>query len=311
MDSFQNFSMHLSDFVGQKSIKEILKININIALKNKTSLPHILLSGNPGLGKTTLAKIIANELNKSFIYVNGPTISKISDIVTILASVEENGIVFIDECHRMPTFIQEVLYTAMEEFKLVFIYENQENSKPINVDIAHFTLIGATTRLGLLSYAFRTRFPINIALEPYTSDDLFELLQNQCLNSKIEYEISALKMICASSRNTPRIARNILLNSINIGAYFDQKIDEKIVKKTLSLLAIDKQGLNKIDLKILNAMKNRFNGAPTSLESLSNIISEDVKDIEVVNEPFLVEKGYINRTKKGRVITEKGISLLK
>lgn len=302
------YNMTFDDFKGQKRIKNLLTISILSAIKRKKSVDHIILSAGPGNGKTTIAKIIANQMKSRFLVISAPTLAKPADLISILSQIRKNDVLFIDEIQALPKFLEETLYTAMDEFMLRFIFENQENSKPVEIELPDFTLIAATTRISSLSQAFRSRFSLNLSFDPYTSDDIKEIIELNVKLSGFKVEENALDLIAQNSRKNPRNAKNLVKRIIDFMIFDNKKIiDIDVVKTTLKNLDVLDNGLTKIDLKIIEALIIRFNSQPVSLEAISNVINENQDDISIINEPFLVEEGYINRTKRGRQITEKGL----
>jgi Holliday junction DNA helicase RuvB len=307
----EHHEVKLDNFIGQERIKNLIKVSIKAALKQNKSVDHILLYAPPGLGKTTLAKIIASEMSTNFVSISAPTITKPADIISILNTLNECDVLFIDEIQCLPKNIEEILYTAMDEFLLRFIYENSENSKPVEIDLPHFTLIAATTKLSALSLAFRSRFSIQLTFEKYSLSDIEKIINNMALNSGYSVDLDALGLIANNTRNNPRNAINLVKRTIDHACVKStQKITFKDAYDTLKNLNIFSGGLTSIDIKILEALLVRFKGLPTSLEAISNVINENLTDIQIVYEPFLVEQGYINRTKRGRQITQIGINYL-
>lgn len=301
----------LKQFIGQSRVKKLVQISIKAAKKLNKSVDHILLYAPPGLGKTTLAKIIANEMKSKFVAISAPTITKPSDIISILNSLKENDVLFIDEVQTLPKNVEEILYVAMEEFLLRFIYENEENSKPIELELPSFTLIAATTKLSNLSLAFRSRFSIKLNFDNYTIDDIKIIIKNLLNKNKILYEEEAIDYIASHSRNNPRNANNLVKRVVDFYCIKNnEKITLKIAREAISNLNIYEEGLTNVDVKILKSMKERFKGGPTSIEAISNVINESLNDIEVVYEPYLVQEGYIDRTKRGRIITKKALDFL-
>ena len=296
----------LSDFIGQSQVKENLSIYMEAAKSRGDTLDHILLYGPPGLGKTTLAHIIANELGSNIKTASGPTIEKSGDLAAILSTLEPNDVLFIDEIHRIPKYIEEILYSAMEDYKLDIIIGGEGQSRSIKIDLPPFTLVGATTRAGDLSSPLRDRFGIVSKLEFYTDEELTEIVERtaRVLNTKIEKK--AAFEIAIRSRKTPRIA-NRLLKRVSDFALVEgkDKIDLDIVKKSLERLKINPHGLDSTDVEYLMSIIKKFNGGPVGIESIASSIGEEATTIEDVIEPFLLQEGYVKRTSRGRVVTEK------
>ena len=294
------------EYIGQNDVKENIKVFVKAALMRGTSLDHVLLYGPPGLGKTTLAHIIANELGSNIKTASGPTIEKSGDLAAILSTLEPNDVLFIDEIHRIPKYIEEILYSAMEDFKLDIIIGSEGQSRSIKIDLPPFTLVGATTRAGDLSSPLRDRFGIVSKLEFYTDEELTEIVERtaRVLNTKIEKK--AAFEIAIRSRKTPRIA-NRLLKRVSDFALVEgkDKIDLDIVKKSLERLKINPHGLDSTDVEYLMSIIKKFNGGPVGIESIASSIGEEATTIEDVIEPFLLQEGYVKRTSRGRIITEK------
>ena len=294
------------EYIGQNDVKENIKVFVKAALMRGTSLDHVLLYGPPGLGKTTLAHIIANELGSNIKTASGPTIEKSGDLAAILSTLEPNDVLFIDEIHRIPKYIEEILYSAMEDFKLDIIIGSEGQSRSIKIDLPPFTLVGATTRAGDLSSPLRDRFGIVSKLEFYTDEELTLIVERtaRVLNTKINKD--AAHEIAIRSRKTPRIA-NRLLKRVSDFALVEGngKIDLPIVQKSLERLKINPNGLDRTDVEYLMSIIKKFNGGPVGIESISSSIGEEATTIEDVIEPFLLQEGYIKRTSRGRIVTEK------
>ena len=294
------------EYIGQKDVKENIKVFVKAAKLRETNLDHVLLYGPPGLGKTTLAHIIANELGSNIKTASGPTIEKSGDLAAILSTLEPNDVLFIDEIHRMPRYIEEVLYSAMEDFKLDIIIGGEGQSRSIKIDLPPFTLVGATTRAGDLSSPLRDRFGIVSKLEFYTDEELSLIVKRTARVLEVPIDDDAAYEIAIRSRKTPRIA-NRLLKRVSDFALVEGNgnIDIKIVKESLRRLKIDESGLDRTDIEYLMSIIQKFNGGPVGIESIASSIGEESTTIEDVIEPFLLQEGYVKRTSRGRIITEK------
>ena len=295
----------IDEYIGQKEVKENLDIFIKAAKMREESLDHVLLYGPPGLGKTTLAYIIANELGSNIKTASGPSIEKSGDLAAILSSLEKGDVLFIDEIHRMPRYIEEILYPAMEDYVLDIMVGNDSNSKNIRIDLPPFTLVGATTRAGDLSSPLRDRFGIVSKLQYYTIDELKEIVKrtSRVLESPIDDE-AAVELACRS-RGTPRIA-NRLFSRVRDFALVDGKnvIDLEITKYALDKLKVDKLGLDDTDYNLLRSIIEKFNGGPVGIDALAASIGEEVTTIEDVYEPYLLQIGLLKRTNRGRIATK-------
>jgi Holliday junction DNA helicase RuvB len=293
------------DFSGQENIIENLKIFVQAAKQRKEPLDHVLLHGPPGLGKTTLSHIIANELNVNIRVSSGPVLDKPGDLAGILTNLEENDVLFIDEIHRLSPVVEEYLYSAMEDFKIDIMIETGPNARSIQIKLNPFTLIGATTRSGLLTAPLRSRFGINSRLNYYTAATLERIILRSAKILKVPIEPNATAEIARRSRGTPRIA-NLLLRRVRDFAQIkgDGNIDLKISQYALSALSVDKHGLDEMDNKILLTIIDKFKGGPVGLNTIATAVSEDPGTIEEVYEPFLIQEGYLMRTPRGREATE-------
>ncbi|MDF2519965.1 MAG: Holliday junction helicase RuvB [Clostridia bacterium] len=295
----------LAEYIGQSSAKERIDIFIKAATQRNETLDHVLLYGPPGLGKTTLASIIANELGVNLRITSGPAIEKQGDLAAILTNLTDNDVLFIDEIHRLNRSVEEILYPAMEDFALDIIIGKGPSARSIRLDLPKFTMIGATTRAGMLTNPLRDRFGVICRLEYYTNEELYEIVRRSAKILKIQIEDEGAFEIARRSRGTPRIA-NRLLKRVRDYAQVKAEgiIDKETADKALKLLEIDKIGLDDIDKKMLLAIIQKFSGGPVGLDTLAASIGEDSGTIEDVYEPYLLQIGFINRTPRGRMATE-------
>jgi Holliday junction DNA helicase RuvB len=300
------------DYLGQKELKEKLHVYTQAAKMRHEPLDHLLLFGPPGLGKTTLSHIMAHVMGVGIRICSGPMMERSGDLVAILSSLENRDILFIDEIHRMPAAVEEVLYGAMEHYRVDIIIGQGAGAKSINLPINPFTLIGATTKSGMISAPLRSRFGITERLEFYTDEELSQIvLQSAQFLKLILSQQSALR-IATASRGTPRIAKKILRRVRDFAQVTNQnKADDTLVEQALAFLGIDHEGLTKMDITLLQKIITNFNGGPVGLETLASIIGEDSDTIEAVYEPFLMRKGYLEKTSRGRQIPHVKLPLLK
>lgn len=296
----------LDEYVGQSEIKENLGVFIKSSVMRGETLDHILLYGPPGLGKTTLAYIIANELGTNIKTASGPSIEKSGDLAAILSTLEEGDVLFIDEIHRIPRYIEEILYPAMEDFYLDIIVGSDGSSRNIKINLPHFTLVGATTRAGDLSSSLRDRFGIISKLNFYTEDELYQIIKRTSRVLDTPITDDAARELAKRSRGTPRIANRLFKRVRDFAlVYGDGIINKEILDNSLDRLKVDKTGLDDTDYNLLLAIVERFNGGPVGLEALASSIGEEASTIEDVYEPYLLQQGYLKRTARGRVVTDK------
>ena len=294
-----------ADFAGQKQVIENLKIFVSAARMREESLDHVLLHGPPGLGKTTLAQIIANEMKVGIKISSGPVLDKPGDLAGLLTNLETGDVLFIDEIHRLSPVIEEYLYSAMEDYKIDIVLDTGPNARTVQIDLNPFTLIGATTRSGLLTAPLRARFGINCRLEYYNQELLKSIVNRSAGILDIPLENDASVQISGRSRGTPRIA-NALLRRVRDYAQVkgDGIINREITEIALTALHVDKHGLDEMDNKILVAIIDKYKGGPVGLNTLATVVGEESGTIEEVYEPFLVQQGYLVRTSRGRMVTD-------
>ncbi len=297
----------MEEYIGQDKIKGNLEIFIQAALKRGEALDHVLLYGPPGLGKTTLSHIIANEMNSQIRVTSGPAIEKAGDLAAILTNLSDNDILFIDEIHRLNRNVEEVLYPAMEDYALDIIIGKGPSARSLRIDLPKFTLIGATTKAGMLTSPLRDRFGVNLRLELYSPEDLVKIINRSSKLLNINIDADASYEIARRSRGTPRIANRFLKRVRDFAEVLSDggKIDLAIAKKGLTLMEVDDMGLDYSDRKILSTMIDTFGGGPVGLDTLAASVNEDSNTIEDVIEPYLMQIGFVARTPRGRICLKK------
>jgi len=307
-DQFLDISLRpkrLSEFIGQEKIKKNLEIFIGAAKKRKETIEHVLFSGGPGLGKTTLALIIAEEMKTKIRITSGPAIERAGDLAAILTSLNEGEILFIDEIHRLNPLIEEVLYPAMESYTLDLVVGRGPMAETLRIDLPRFSLIGATTRPSLLTSPLRDRFGVSYNLDFYEEEEIEKIIERSAKILEIRINREAIKEIAKRARKTPRVA-NRLLKRVRDFAQVKEKelIDQSVAKEALDLLEIDEFGLTQADRKLLKIIIEKFNGGPTGIKTLAAALGEDEETIEEIYEPYLMRLGFLDRTPRGRIATQ-------
>lgn len=296
----------LDEYVGQDALKSNLRIFIQAALQRNESLDHVLLYGPPGLGKTTLAFILANEMHSKVRVCSGPSIEKSGDLAAILSVLEPGDVLFIDEIHRLPKAVEEVLYPAMEDFCIDVVVGKENGARSVRLDMPPFTLVGATTRIGDLTSPLRDRFGIVSKLEYYTNEQLSSIIQRTARVLHVDIDASAVGEIARRSRGTPRIANRLLRRIRDFAQVLNNGvITKQLAHDSLDRLHVDALGLDEVDIRYLKGIIERYKGGPVGLDALANAISEETTTLEDVYEPYLIQIGFVNRTSRGRVATEK------
>ena len=297
----------IADYIGQEKVKDNLSVYIDAAKERRESLDHVLLYGPPGLGKTTLAGVIANEMGVNIRITSGPAIEKAGDLAAILTNLSQNDILFIDEIHRMSRTVEEILYPAMEDYALDIIIGKGPSAKSIRLDLPKFTLIGATTRAGLLTAPLRDRFGVLLRLELYTIEELKTIITRSASILGVEIDDGGAEEIASRSRGTPRIANRLLKRVRDFAQIkYSGKITREIASMSLLQMEIDEKGLDIIDNKMITTMIKSFGGGPVGLETIAATIGEEPNTIEDVYEPYLLQLGFISRTPRGRIVTQAG-----
>ncbi|HOA99797.1 MAG TPA: Holliday junction branch migration DNA helicase RuvB [Candidatus Atribacteria bacterium] len=307
VDDFLIRPQSLADFVGQEKVKSNLQVYIQAARSRGEPLDHVLLFGPPGLGKTTLANIIAHEMNTSLRYLSGPTFTRGGDLASVFSTLSAGEVVFIDEIHRLPPPCEEILYGAMEDFALHLVVGKGPGARSIRIQLPLFTLVGATTRVSLLSSPLRNRFGIVEKLDFYQEEEISKIVKRSAQVMGVEIEPGGAEEIAHRSRGTPRIANRLLRRVRDFAQFFGREIiDEEIAKEAFNHLGVDEVGLTDFDRKFLEVLVKHYQGGPVGIENIASALGEDPATLEEVCEPFLLKLGFIARTRRGRIITARG-----
>ena len=300
-----------SDFTGQRKTKERLEIIVGAARERGDVLNHVLISGPPGLGKTTLAYVLGSELNTQVRPTSGPVVEKPGDLAGMLTNLEEGNILFIDEIHRIPKTVEEYLYSAMEDFRIDIMLDQGPNARSVRLDIPRFTLVGATTRLGLLTAPLRSRFTLQTRLDYYAKEDLRTIVRRTCRILDVVIDAEGEEEVAGRARGTPRIANNLVYFVRDFAQQrADGTITRSIASSALELLEIDRHGLDEMDKRILRIIAENYGGGPVGLGTIAVAVGEEEHTLEEVNEPFLIQEGFLQRTPQGRVVTPKGFEVI-